>query len=209
MTNLLTEKRNDISLGRDRSVAPREYHWTVENFYQAADAGVFQEPKRLELIHGRIIEKRPPSPQHVTSRLWVARQLRTALEPKFYVVEEAPLHIAFDGEPIPDVSVVSGKTLDYVKRHPVPDEVLLLIEVAVSSADYDLGEKALLYAQAGMRDYWVVLPEEQQIVVHRSPSIDGYLSVITVGMNETILPLTASDVSFSVRDLLMATAAQD
>jgi Uma2 family endonuclease len=33
---------------------------------------------------------------------------------------------------------------------------LLVIEVAESSRSFDVGEKAILYGSAGVKDYWVV-----------------------------------------------------
>ena len=66
------------------------------------------------------------------------------------------------------------------------------MEVAVSSVDNDLGDKALLYAQAGITDYWVVLPEERAVVVHREPTPQGYGSVTRLTETDTLTPLAAS-----------------
>jgi Uma2 family endonuclease len=70
-----------------------------------------------------------------------------------------------DSAPQPDVAGVKVRT--YRDRHPLPDEVLLLIEVADSSVDSDCGEKAALYAAAGIQDYWVVSLPERLIHVFR------------------------------------------
>jgi Uma2 family endonuclease len=180
----------------------REFHWTTDLFYRAADAGVFAEPSRLELIHGRIIEKMPQSPLHRAARIRVSRVLRTVLEPAFTVAEECPIHIAFDGEPVPDIVVLRGTAAEDIRRHPVPDEVALLVEVAVSSLDSDIGEKAVLYAQAGIADYWVVVPEAAKIIVHRKPTPDGYASVTTFGQEDVLAPLAAPEAVCKVREML-------
>ncbi len=186
---------------------PRVYHWTAENFYQAAAAGVFEDPGRLELIHGRIIEKMPLSPLHADVADCLADCLSAVLSPKFRVREEKPIHLALDAEPVPDISVVHDRS--YRQQHPTSEQVILLVEVAVSSVEYDLGEKALLYAQAGIIEYWVALPEEMLIVVHRDPAPDGYQSVTRLGMDAQISPVVASGTWLSVRDLLGSATAQD
>ncbi len=182
--------------------APREYRWTTDAFYLAADAGVFADPARLELIHGRIIEKMPISPLHTALTNIIADSLRAVLSPRLTVRVESAIHIAFDGEPIPDVAVVSGSNLDYLSRHPAPEDVRLLVEVALTSAEYDMGGKTLLYAQAGITEYWVVLPASGEIVTHREPSAGRYLSIARLGAAAMISPLAAPDAALPVRELL-------
>lgn len=179
-----------------------DYRWTVDRFYRAAAAGVFDDPGRIDLVHGRLVEKMPQSPLHRASRIRVSRLLRSALPPVLEVADECPIHIASDGEPVPGIIALRGGGAEDTARHPSPETVALLVEIAVSSEQSDLNEKASLYAQAGISDYWVVLPEREQIVVHREPTPAGYGSVSHYGGTDTISPLAASDVALSVRDLL-------
>ncbi len=182
--------------------APHGYHWSADAFDRACDADVFGSDARLELIGGRIIDRMGQGPLHLSCRVRIGRRLRAALEPPYSVVEECPIRIASDGEPVADVAVLRGAEGDYDEHNPTPDDVVLLVEVAVSSAENDLGEKALLYAQAGIADYWVVLPERGQIVVHRTPSPDGYLSVTPLGADDPLSSLAATGVNLSLRSLL-------
>lgn len=198
MTTALAEP----SMTPDREAAPRPYHWAADDFERACESGAFGHDRRLELVHGKVIEHMPQSSFHANVVEYLADCLRAALSPRFRVRDEKPIRIAFDGDPVPDVSVVTGPVRDMRQPHPTPNDVALLVEVAVSSADYDLGEKALLYAQAGITDYWVVLPERNEIVVHREPTASGYGSVVWHGEQDTLSPLAASDVALTVRDLL-------
>ncbi len=182
--------------------APRDYRWTADRFYRAAVAGVFDEPGRIELIHGRLVEKMPQGSLHRGSRIRVSRLLRSVLPLALEVADECPIHIAFDGEPVPDILALRGGSAEDITQHPSPEDVALLVEVAVSSEPSDLGEKSLLYAQAGIRDYWVVLPEREQIIVHREPTQNGYYSVMTLGASDTLSRLATSGVTMAVRDLL-------
>jgi len=175
-------------------------HWTVEEFQRAASAGAFSDPGHLEIIHGRIREKMPEGGRHTGMRRRIARLLRVALEPSSFTCEECPLRIAFDGEPIPDVMFTRNE--DYGDQHPTPEDVVLLIEVSDTTAVYDLGGKALLYAQAGITDYWVVLVNEAVIVRHRTPTPEGYKEVTRLVGADTLSPLAMPEAVWTVDALL-------
>jgi len=182
--------------------APVPYHWTVAALYRALDAGVFEHPERLELIQGRIIENMSQGPRHSTLASVIADMLREAMRPGFAIREEKPIRIAFDGEPIPDVMALRGRQADYGERQPTPEDAALVVEVSDTTVTYDLGGKALLYAQAGIADYWVVLVNESAIVRHRTPTTEGHRDVIRLAGNDTLSPLAAPGAIWTVNALL-------
>ncbi len=191
-----------VTLSPPRYTAEEHYedkHWTVDEFYRAAAAGKFDDPDRLELVHGRL-NRIMQGDRHANLSTRLSRRMRRALDPPLFAREEKPLHIAFDGEPIPDVMFTYQE--EYEGRHPFPEEVALLIEIADTSAAYDLGEKALLYAQAGISDYWVVLLNESAIVRHREPTPEGYQSMTRLAGSDAISPLAAPEVVWAVAALL-------
>ena len=175
--------------------------WTVDALYQALNAGLLEDPKRLELIHGRIIRKMPQNPIHTFLRRRFGQLLRDSMT-GFVVMEESPLRLAIDGEPVPDVFVASGSEKDYQTRHPTQAETVLVIEVSNTTADYDLGEKALLYAQSGISDYWVVLVNEAVIVRHRQPSAGGYAEVTRLADTDMLSPLALPGATWTINELL-------
>ena len=181
---------------------PARYRWTVDALYRAIDAGVFDRPERIELIEGELIEKMGQNPAHASLISRLTRRLRAVMEPQFTVREEKPLHIADDGEPVPDIMVVTGSEEAYEDRHPTPAEIALLVEVADTSASYDAGGKALIYAQAGIAEYWVVLLSTQEILVHRQPAAGGYGSITRFGAGDEIAALAESSIRFTVGQLL-------
>ena len=121
-------------------------HWTAEDFYRAAASGAFEDPDRLELIHGRLI-RLMQGERHANLRVRVSRRLQRALSPPFFVRDENPLHIAFDGEPVPDLMLNYQE--EYEGRHPEPEDVALLVEVADSTVDYDTGEESPALCPSG------------------------------------------------------------
>jgi len=69
--------------------------------------------------------------------------------------------------PAPDVAVVPGRYEDYDQTHP--RTALLVVEVADSSLKQDRLTKAMIYAAAGIPEYWIVNVVDQQVEVHREP----------------------------------------
>jgi Uma2 family endonuclease len=84
---------------------------------------------------------------------------------------------------------------DYSRRRPTADDVLLLVEVAERSLEYDTGEKAALYAAAGIRDYWVVDVAGKAVEVRRDPEGGRYRSLQTFRGDEPIHPLCCAELS--------------
>jgi Uma2 family endonuclease len=138
--------------------------------------------RRTELIRGIIIEKISKSPLHriVTSRLY--RRLLALLPQGFCVWKEEPLTFV-DSEPEPDISVTRGQEDDYARAHPTSAE--LVVEVAVSSPDLDR-VNASLYAESGIKEYWIVLALQRQVEVYRQPSEGRYQQTLIYGANDVI-----------------------
>ena len=76
-----------------------------------------------------------------------------------------------DSVPEPDLAVVAGQVADY--RHAHPTTALLVIEVAVSSLGLDR-EKAAIYAEAGVTEYWLVVAGQEKIEVYTEPRDGTY-----------------------------------
>ena len=130
------------------------------------------------------------------------------MEPPLLVREEKSVRLTLDTELIPDVSVVRGTRDDYRERHPIPVDTALIVEVADSSVVKDLGEKAQSYSQAGMMEYWVVLVDEEAIVVHRQPTRSGYQSVSQLAGTDTLSSEALPGIAWAINELLGRIEAQ-
>ena len=84
---------------------------------------------------------------------------------------------------------------DYSRGRPVAEDVLLVVEVAGSSLGFDTGEKADLYAAAGIADYWVVDVAAERIEVRRQPVAGRYQSVSGFAGQDELRPLLMPQVS--------------
>jgi Uma2 family endonuclease len=110
-------------------------------------------------------------------------------------------------DPVPDLAVVQGSIRDYGTIHP--STAVLVVEVSDSSLKYDTGDKASLYASAGIADYWVVDLVGRQLIVFRDPQMDStgvfgfsYADMKKYGPNQSASPLRAPHSSVLVSDLL-------
>ena len=106
-----------------------------------------------------------------------------------------------DSEPEPDIAIVRLPESTYSDRHPKPDDIFWLIEVAKTSLKKDLDLKASIYASAEIQEYWVLDLSSKQIVVFQEPQNGQYVAqrVITKG---AIAPLALPDIQVSVERLL-------
>jgi Uma2 family endonuclease len=98
----------------------------------------------------------------------------------------------------PDILVSRG--VAEPSRVP-PSEVLLAIEIAVSSLAYDAGRKSQIYSGLGVPDYWVIDAVALATRVYREPAADGYASITEVRRSEALLPLLVAPIAVRLDDL--------
>ena len=181
--------------------------WTIEEFEEAGELGLFDPDERLELLYGEVYKKLSPQlTPHATAVELAAETMRATFHGKVHVRNQNPFNIGQRSQPEPDVYVARGEIRDYAKAHPRTAEIV--IEIADTTLRMDLGKKAALYASAGVPDYWVVDLKNRQLVVHREPEEDlespsgfRYRSVSRHAESEFVKPLRA-DAEVKVADLL-------
>ena len=165
-------------------------------------AGVLCENDRVELIRGQIIAMSPIGSRHANSVNNLTRVFLLRVDPEAIVSVQNPVRLGNHSEPQPDLALLIPKEI-YAARHPRPDEVLLLIEVAVTSVDYDREVKTQLYAEEGIQEYWIVNLEEDCLEVYRQPSPKGYAETITLQRGDEVQIQAMPSVGmFSVKEIL-------
>jgi Uma2 family endonuclease len=145
------------------------YRLTVAQYHAMAEAGILGENDPVELLEGWLVKKMTKHRPHSRSTLRTRRALERLLSGGWYVDTQEPI-TTLDSEPEPDVVVIRGEEQDYPDRHPEPNDVGILVEVADSSLQYDRGTKKRIYARAGIRVYWIVNLIERQIEVYTDPT---------------------------------------
>lgn len=182
------------------STIPR---FSLEEFDRMIERGIFEEPhhRRIELIYGELREMSPPGPTHEEVIDLLTRwSIQNTKQHEVRVRIQNSIGLSdWDSAPQPDVAWVQAQS--YRTQRPAADDVLLLIEVSETSLAYDRGEKAGLYAQAGIEDYWIVNIPEFCVEVHRDPANETYQSVSRYDVTSAVSPLAFPKISLPVQEL--------
>jgi Uma2 family endonuclease len=184
------------------AVRPARRLFTVDEYHRMVEAGILHEDDRVELLDGEIVEMSPIGPLHAGSVNALIRLFIEALGRRAVVTPQNPAVLDDLSEPQPDVCLARPKEDDYRTAHPRPDDLLLVVEVADTSIDYDRGRKTPRYALAGIRETWVVDLSADRVDVFREPSPGGYRDQTSVGRGDRVAPLAFPDVSFDVDEIL-------
>lgn len=185
----------------------RTKHWTRVEYERLIDLGAFRPGERLELVGGAVLVCEPQGGPHFTAVGLVEDALRDAFGAGWTIRAQGPIALDEDSEPEPDIAVVPGRRRDHSRSHP--SHPVLIVEVADSSLEFDRGEKASLYARAGIADYWILNLADQVLEVYREPVAAPharygyrYGATITLRAGNHVSPLSVPVVAVLVADLL-------
>jgi len=162
---------------------------TIEDYYRMAETGILRRDDRVELIRGGIVRMSPVGSLHAACVKRTAAEFFGIVGTDAIVSVQDPIRLAAqNSEPEPDISLLRPKPDYYASAHPTPADVLLVVEVADSSLDYDRGVKIQLYAEAGIPEVWIMALEEE--CVERYSGLEGgeYRDVRRFCPGESISP---------------------
>jgi Uma2 family endonuclease len=147
------------------------------------DAGL--APKNTELLYGFVHKKMSKSPYHSFLLQSLHEALAAVLLPGQLLRTEQPISCG-DSEPEPDLALVAGGKEDFRHEHPASAE--LVIEISIASYDYDLA-KLHAYANAGVKECWLVLAVEKKIAAYRLPKNGQFMERVLYGPGGVIASL--------------------
>jgi Uma2 family endonuclease len=182
--------------------APRRL-FTVDQFHQMAEAAIFGEDDRVELLAGEIVDMAPIGSRHAGCVTLLTHLFAPHVGEAFQLRIQHPVQLDDYSEPQPDVAVVKARANFYRDAHPRPADVLLLIEVADTSVEIDRAEKIPLYAASGVPEVWIVDLNAGHADVYRDPTRSGYLKHETVGRGGSLRPAALSQVELPADSLIL------
>ena len=164
--------------------------------YAALDrAGALSSYAKTELVDGKVYQMSPQYRAHGFIKDELAYRLRRCLEDlgsSLHVATEQSVELAPYSEPQPDIALTSEP------RGPgaIPGKsIALVVEVAVSTVNFDMIDKATIYAQADIPEYWVVDVETGRIHQHWRPGAEGYAERREVALGEQVEAVTIEGLS--------------
>lgn len=182
---------------------PQSKRWTREEYYRLAEEGWFRG-LRVQLIEGEIIQMPPQGHAHAKALMRITDWLYANFVPGHLIRTQMPLNVLKNSDPEPDAAVVRGPLDEYLDH---PQTALLVIEVSDSSLSLDR-KKSLLYAAAGVQEYWIVDVEHRAIEVYRNPVTDNstrfgfrYAAPMIVTATQRLSPLSNPSATLLVSEL--------
>jgi len=182
-------------------VVPKRFR--VEDFRKMTEAGILPEESGWEIIDGYLIDKMSIGSKHASTVKKLNRKLTKLFDEQEAVVSvQDPIHINEFNEPEPDIALLKPREDFYAERHPLPEDVLLLIEVSSSTIEYDREIKKTLYAEAGIVEFWIVNLPDETVECYSQPKNGNYRLARILEKGETVESNTIENLKLPVEEIL-------
>ena len=143
----------------------KEERYTSDEFLAMTDL-----EGRYELIYGEIVDMSPaPTIRHQDLTGGIFSEIRDYIRKRKGKCRAfiAPTDVKLSDDCIvqPDIFVVCDENkLDEKKCNGAPDWVIEILSPSTSSRDFN--EKLRMYLESGVREYWIVDPDNNKVFVH-------------------------------------------
>jgi Uma2 family endonuclease len=181
---------------------PALHRFSAEDYHRLAEVGILAPDARVELIEGEIHDMSPIGPFHSGVTIRLNRFFSLCAKGRWTVCVQDAVRLDNFSEPQPDLILLKPAPDDYASHHPAPDDVLLLIEVADSSVEFDQRKKLPVYARAGIVEVWIVNLQESAIEVYREPHFTGYEKKTVLRAGDKAAPAAFPRDALDVTELL-------
>ena len=170
--------------------------FTTAEFLRMIESGALDDIK-IELIDGELQRMNPPMNMHSARQAAMVFRLAQALGDNGIERVRGELGIVLGDDTVVgcDAAVLIAPTRDH--RLLAPDEVLLVVEIAETTATRDLVMKRKKYAKAGIPHYWVVEGAKARTHVFSCPESADYSDRATVSFGE-LLPVPGTDATIVI-----------
>jgi hypothetical protein len=162
------------------SGAPPLEPLTLDQVEQMVRYGILKDGAPIELIDGLLVYKdrsargedlMTHNPAHALCVKRLMGLLSFVQSLGFHLQCQLPIALLPTRAPEPDVSIIRGVPEVYRGRHPGPNDVAAVFEVADSSLEYDRTIKQRLYASAGISIYWIANLIDDLVEVYERPNV--------------------------------------
>ncbi|MFM9977990.1 MAG: Uma2 family endonuclease [Sphingomonadaceae bacterium] len=175
--------------------SPVSLRFDVQRFRRMSDEGLLDDFAKTELIEGEIFVVNAQFRRHAWARRQLMRAFDEALagrEDGLTATDECSLDLSPNSMPQPDIVL----TTEPIGDGPIPlASVRLVVEIADSTLQSDLGRKAPLYAAHDISEYWVVDLVGRLIHQMWQPEHGKYQKDQPITYGETIVAATVEAVA--------------
>ncbi len=182
---------------------PRRLRFKVDEYYKMIELGMLKDYEKAEIIDGELIQKMPIGKKHSAVVEKLNEVLRDRLGKSVSLRNQPPVRFGDYNEPEPDLAILKRREDFYAERKPVPEDVLLLIEVSDATLKYDRDTKLTLYAEAEIPEVWIVNLQNNLIEIHQKPHIGIYQLTKIFKRGEQIVSEILPDLKLAVDEVLL------
>ena len=176
--------------------------FTPGEFLALVKVGILTSSDRVELLDGVIIEMAPIGDPHAGTVDVYTEMLPSGVDRGTLLRVQGPLALDERSRLYPDLMLLRRRADYYRSRPPAPEDVLLLVEVADSSVDYDRNEKLPRYARAGIPEVWLTLLPEDVVESHTEPTDNGYRVTRRFRAGDVMRPGCFEDIEIPIAAIL-------
>ena len=169
-------------------IAHRNRLFTADEYHRMEKAGILSENDRVELIDGEIVTKMTIGPRHNACVDRALRAFVTGVGDEAILRVQGSVGVSLFSEPEPDLVLLRPRADYYATELPGPDDILLIVEIADSSIKFDCDVKAHVYAEAGVREYWLADLTTNTLICYTEPRGRTYQAVRQCHRGDTIAP---------------------
>lgn len=173
--------------------------FTVDEYERMIEAGILTEDDRVELLEGEIVELSPIGPSHSSCVNQLTRLLTRVTPEDLLVAVQNPIRLYPRSMPQPDLAVL--RPGDFRARHPGPDDIVLVIEVADTTLAEDRGVKLPAYGKAGVAEAWMIDLNGGIVERHTDPGAAGYRLIQRATAGERLTSTTLPSLTFGIDDV--------
>jgi Uma2 family endonuclease len=184
------------------SIASAKRRFTADEYQRMGEVGILCPDDRVELIDGEVVVMTPIGPRHNACVSSANRALVRAAGDAAIVLPQGSVRLDLHNEPQPDLVLLKPRDDFYASRHAGPADILLVVEIAASSIEYDRDVKARIYAEFGVPEYWLADLNDNVVSRYSLPQDGAFLSIEQYRPGESLAPGLLPSCIISVKTLL-------
>ena len=179
-----------------------KHRFSVPEYYRMPETGILPPEARVELLNGLIIDLPKITPFHGGITMRLNQWFNMGVPDRAIVSIRNPVRLDNYSEPQPDLALLKPVPDFYRSRHPLPEDVFLLVEVSDTSLADDWSEKLTAYGHAGIPEVWIVNLNDQTVEMYREPHLSGYAGKSVLSPGDIAQPLAFPDLTVNVSELV-------
>ena len=160
---------------------------TTADFLAMGELGLFAPDERVELIDGEVYTVSPPSSRHAAATNRLAERLGK-YSARAIVQVQNPVRLGEHTVREPDIALLKRRDDFYEAAHPTARDVLLVVEVSITTLRSDRLSKLPIYARAGVPEVWIVDVDANVLEVYREPVRGSYRQRTLFYPGEAVAP---------------------